>query len=187
MFPSQDARVRSSPALRWPFNWFLLRIRECCFNRGGCSSGERRRMNLTALLTWMLVLSKSASRSNNNSKRPKTLSSWWSMMDQACNDEKLNLVTSSSSYPSPITMPNRLNHSKLPLIYIGPDHQGGLLPGGRQGEEDLPGEIPKDRLREALTTIITITHYYNPLIVDNGNIWWNDMIISYLGKASVII
>ena len=29
--------------------------------------------------------------------------------EQACNDEKLNLVTSSSSYPSPITMPNRLN------------------------------------------------------------------------------
>ena len=28
--------------------------------------------------------------------------------DQGCNDEKLNLVTSSSSYPSAITMPNRL-------------------------------------------------------------------------------
>ena len=55
-------------------------------------------------------------------------------------------------------MPNRLNHSKLPLIYIGPDQQGGFLPGGRQGEEDLPGEIQKDRLREAPTTIITITH-----------------------------
>ena len=81
--------------------------------------------------------------------------------DQACNDEKLNLVTSSSSYPSPITMPNRLNLlCRKSQHFIGPIHnQGGLLPGGEQGEEDLQGEIPTHRLREAptktTTTIIT--------------------------------
>ena len=35
------------------------------------------------------------------------------MSPQACNDEKLNLVTSSSSYPSPTTMPQRFNLSFL--------------------------------------------------------------------------
>ena len=34
------------------------------------------------------------------------------MSSQACNDEKLNLVTSSSSYPSPTTMPQRFNLSE---------------------------------------------------------------------------
>ena len=75
-------------------------------------------------------------------------------VDQGCNDEKLNLVTSSSSYPSPITMPNRLipPFKKITTVFlhlVTITNQGGLLPGGEQGEDDLQGGIPKHRLREA--------------------------------------
>ena len=56
-------------------------------------------------------------------KTPKMLSSGWIMINQACNDEKLNHVTSSSSYPSPITMPNRWNQSitniLVPITRVG--------------------------------------------------------------------